>query len=45
MDVFKNYIEFMFKDLPQNERLNQAKKRVSAENGKQVQRICEKWKI
>ena len=25
MDVLKNYIEFMFKDLPQNERVNQAK--------------------
>ena len=25
MEVFKNYVEFMFKDLPQNERINQAK--------------------
>ena len=25
MEVFKNYVEFMFKDLPQEERVNQAK--------------------
>lgn len=25
MEVFKNYVDFMFKDLPQNERVNQAK--------------------
>ena len=25
MDIFKNYVDFMFKDLPQEERVNQAK--------------------